>query len=71
MGRVAARLLDRPTVARLATTYALPREALMKRALRHVTPTGTPVETSVTHPTMVTVTRAAAHPGTERGVEQR
>ena len=31
------RLLDRPAVARLATTYALPREALMTRALRHVT----------------------------------
>jgi len=52
--------------------YALTREAPMTRIVRHVTTsTGTPVETSVTPPTMVTVTRAAAHPGTERGVDQR
>ncbi|KGN43125.1 NAD(P)/FAD-dependent oxidoreductase [Knoellia aerolata] len=70
--RLAARLLDRPSVARLVTTYALPREALMKRVLRHATPSpGAPVETSLTPPTMVSVTRAAAHPGTERGVDQR
>jgi geranylgeranyl reductase family protein len=72
LGRTAARLLDRPLVTRLATTYALPREPLMKFVLTRVTaPTTAEVETCVTPSTMGRVTRAAAHPGTERGVDQR
>lgn len=71
-GRVAARLIDRPWITRLATTYALPRESLMKLVLgRLTTPNNPAVETCVTPSTMGRVTRAAAHPGTERGVDQR
>lgn len=72
IGRVAARLLDRPWITHLTTTYALPRESLMKLVLgRLTTPNSTAVETCVTPSTMGRVTRAAAHPGTERGVDQR
>jgi len=71
LGRVAARVLDRPLATRLATTYALPRQSLMKLALgRLTTPTPAAVETCVTPSTMGRVTRAA-DPGTERGVDQR
>lgn len=72
LGRVAARLIDRPWITHLTTTYALPRESLMKLVLgRLTTPTNPAVETCVTPSTMGRVTRAAAHPGTERGVDQR
>ena len=71
LGRMAARVLDRPLVTRLATTYALPRQPLMKLALGALTtPTPAAVETCVTPSTMGRVTRAA-DPGTERGVDQR
>ena len=71
LGRAAARVLDRPLVTRLATTYALPRQPLMKLALGALTtPTPAAVETCVTPSTMGRVTRAA-DPGTERGVDQR
>ncbi|MDT0214160.1 NAD(P)/FAD-dependent oxidoreductase [Rothia sp. ARF10] len=71
LGRAAARILDRPLVTRLATTYALPRQPLMKLALAALTtPTPAAVETCVTPSTMGRVTRAA-DPGTERGVDQR
>ena len=72
VGRAAARLVDSPRVSRLVTTYALPRERLMRSVLARVTtPTPAAVETCVTTSTMGPVTRAAAHPGTERGVDQR
>ncbi|WP_353952739.1 NAD(P)/FAD-dependent oxidoreductase [Knoellia sp. S7-12] len=72
LGRVAARLIDRPWITHLATTYALPRERLMKLVLgRLTTPNNPAVETCVTPSTMGRVIRAAAHPGTERGVDQR
>ncbi|GGB74872.1 hypothetical protein N798_10130 [Knoellia flava TL1] len=71
LGRAAAQILDRPLVTRLATTYALPRQPLMKLALGALTtPTPAAVETCVTPSTMGRVTRAA-DPGTERGVDQR
>lgn len=71
LGRAAARILDRPLATRLATTYALPRQPLMKLALGALTtPTPAAVETCVTPSTMGRVTRAA-DPGTERGVDQR
>lgn len=70
--RVAARLLDRPWITHLTTTYALPRESLMKLALGRLTAPNNPaVETCVTTSTMGRVTRAAAHPGNERGVDFR
>lgn len=70
--RAAARLIDRPWVAHAATTHALPREGLMKLVLgRLTTPDNPAVETCVTTSTMGRVTRAAAHPGNERGVDQR
>jgi len=72
IGRVAARLVDRPWMTHLVTTYALPRVSLMKLVLgRFTTPNNPAVETCVTPSTMGRVTRAAAHPGTERGVDQR
>ncbi|WP_404380768.1 NAD(P)/FAD-dependent oxidoreductase [Knoellia locipacati] len=72
LGRAAARVLDNPRATRLVTTWALPREPLMKLVLARVTaPNHTAVETCVTPSTMKRVTRAAAHPGTERGVDQR
>ena len=72
LGRLAARVLDNPHATRLATTWALPREPFMKLALARLTaPNHTAVETCVTPSTMKRVTRAAAHPGTERGVDQR
>lgn len=72
LGRAAARLVDSPLATRLVTTWALPREPLMSFVLARVTtPNRAPVETSVTPSTMGRVTRAAAHPGTERGVDQR
>lgn len=71
-GRRAARIVDSPLATRVATTWVLPREPLMKLALARVTtPNSTAVETCVTPSTMGRVTRAAAHPGTERGVDQR
>ncbi|CAN7184211.1 FAD-dependent oxidoreductase [Knoellia sp. LjRoot47] len=70
--RAAARLADRPLVTRLASTWALPHEPVMKVALSRISaPTPAQVETCVTPSTMGRVTRAAAHPGTERGVDQR
>ncbi|MFW5472522.1 FAD-dependent monooxygenase [Knoellia sp. CPCC 206450] len=71
LARTAARAFDRPLVTRLATTYVLPRQPLMKLALGALTtPTPAAVETCVTPSTMGRVTRAA-DPGTERGVDQR
>lgn len=68
--RAAARLIDRPWITHLTTTWALPRESLMKLVLgRLTTPIKPAVETCVTTSTMGRVTRAAAHPGTERGVD--
>ncbi|WP_246136168.1 NAD(P)/FAD-dependent oxidoreductase [Knoellia locipacati] len=72
LGRAVARLADRPLVTRLATTWALPHEPLMSFVLTRATaPAPAHVETGVTPSTMGPVTRAAAHPGTERGVDQR
>lgn len=72
LAAVATGLLERPAVARAVTTWAFPREALMKFALRRLAPARpTAVETCVTTSTMGRVTRDAAHPGTERGVDQR
>jgi len=72
LARAAARLADRPSMTRLATTWALPHEPLMKFVLARATaPAPAQVETGVTPSTMGRVTRAAAHPGTERGVDQR
>ncbi|KGN38223.1 NAD(P)/FAD-dependent oxidoreductase [Knoellia subterranea] len=71
LGRVGAKLIDRPWATHLATTWGLPREGLMKFALaRLTTPNHTEVETCVTTSTMGRVTRAAAYSGTERGVDQ-
>ncbi|KGN33979.1 hypothetical protein N802_08800 [Knoellia sinensis KCTC 19936] len=70
--RTATSLLERPSVTRAVTTWALPREALMKLVLRRLTtPNRAALETCVTTSTMGRVTSAAAHPGNERGVDQR
>ncbi|PRY59369.1 hypothetical protein BCF74_110106 [Knoellia remsis] len=72
VARTLAALADAPWVCGVATRRVLPSGGVLRVLLDRVATTAdAAVETCVTTPTMGHVTRAATHPGTERGVDQR